>query len=67
MDAFFSAVEQKRHPDLIRKPVVIGDNGNPTKRRVVPTASCEARKFGVHSAMLLKTAYDFTPDAISLR
>jgi DNA polymerase IV len=66
MDAFFAAVEQKRHPELIGKPVVIGGSGDPTQRGVVSTASYEARKFGVHSAMPLRTAYKLCPQAIFL-
>ena len=66
MDAFFAAVEQKRRPELIGKPVVIGGSGDPTKRGVVATASYEARKFGIHSALPLKTAYSLCPRAVFL-
>jgi len=66
MDAFFAAVEEKRNPDLKGKPVVIGGQGDPSKRGVVSTANYEARKFGVHSAMPLRTAYKLCPQAIFL-
>jgi hypothetical protein len=59
MGAFFSAVEQKRHPELVGNPVVVGGGGDPTQRGVVSTASYEARKFGIHSAMPLRTDYRF--------
>jgi len=66
MDAFFAAVEQQRHPELKDKPVVIGGGGDPTKRGVVSTANYEARKYGIHSAMPLMTAYKLCPHAVFL-
>lgn len=66
MDAFFAAVEQKINPALIGKPLVIGGSGDPTKRGVVSTASYDARKFGIHSAMPMRTAYKLCPHAVFL-
>jgi DNA polymerase-4 len=66
MDAFFAAVEEKRNPDLKGKPVVIGGSGDPSKRGVVSTANYEARKYGIHSAMPLRTAYKLCPRAVFL-
>lgn len=66
MDAFFAAVEQQRRPELTGKPVVIGGQGDPSRRGVVSTANYEARKFHVHSGMPLRTAYKLCPRAVFL-
>jgi len=66
MDAFFAAVELKRHPELIGLPLVIGGSGDPSKRGVVSTASYEARKFGIHSGMPLRKALKLCPEAVFL-
>ena len=63
MDAFFAAVEQRDNPALRGKPVIVG-GGGPTDRGVVSTASYEARKFGVRSAMPLRTAAALCPNGI---
>ena len=66
MDQFLAAVEQLRHPELRGKPVVVGGDGDPTKRGVVSTASYEARQFGVHSGLPLRTAAKRCPDCVFL-
>jgi len=62
MDAFFAAVEVLDHPEWAGKPLVVGSP--PDKRGVVCTASYEARKFGIRSAMPSRTAYRLCPHAI---
>jgi DNA polymerase-4 len=65
IDAFFAAVEVMLNPSLRGKPVIIG--GMPDERGVVSTASYEARKYGVHSGMALRTAAQKCPHGIFLR
>src|SRR5574337_1274267 len=66
MDTFFAAIELRRHPELTGKPVVIGGHGDPAQRGVVSTASYEARRYGIHSAMPLRNAYRLCPEAVFL-
>lgn len=67
MDAFFAAIEQRDNPEYRGKPVVIGANPKAGKGRgVVSTCSYEARRFGIHSAMPISTAYRKCPNAVFL-
>jgi len=64
MDAFFVSVELLARPELKGLPVVVG--GQRDQRGVVTSASYEARRFGVHSAMALRTAAKLCPQAVFL-
>jgi nucleotidyltransferase/DNA polymerase involved in DNA repair len=66
LDQFIAAVEVLRHPELRGRAVVVGGDGDPTKRGVVSTASYEAREHGVHSGLPLRTAAKRLPDAVFL-
>src|SRR5258706_6920932 len=66
MDQFIAAVEVLRRPELRGRPVVVGGDGDPTKRGVVSTASYEARAHGAYSGVPLRTAFKRCPDAIFL-
>jgi DNA polymerase-4 len=64
MDAFFVSVELLARPELKGLPVIVG--GQRDQRGVVTSASYEARRFGVHSAMALRTAAKLCPQAVFL-
>ena len=65
LDAFYASVEQLDNPELRGKPVLVG--GRPENRGVVATASYEARLFGVHSAMPMRSAVRRCPQGIIVR
>ena len=64
MDTFFVSVERLLDPALIGRPVIVG--GTPYQRGVVSGCSREARRYGVHSAMPLRRAYELCPQAVFL-
>ena len=64
MDAFYAAIEQRDNPELKGKPVIVG--GSIESRGVVSTASYEARKYGVHSAMAMTEAHRRCPNGVYL-
>jgi DNA polymerase IV len=64
MDAFYAAVEQRDRPELRGRPVIVG--ADPRGRGVVSTASYEARRFGVHSAMPIGRAARLCPEGVFL-
>jgi DNA polymerase IV len=67
LDQFLASVELRRHPELVGLPVIVGGNGDPTEaRKVVTCASYEAREFGVHAGMPLRTAARHCPGATFL-
>lgn len=61
MDAFYASVEQRDHPEWRGKPIIVGGS---SPRGVVATASYEARRYGVHSALAGKIARERCPDGI---
>lgn len=67
MDAFYAAVEQRDRPELVGRPVIVGaDPRGGAGRGVVSTASYEARRFGVGSAMPISKAYKLCPQGVYL-
>ena len=68
MDAFYASVEQKDHPELRDKPVIVGaDPKKGAGRGVVAACSYEARKFGIHSALPISRAWKLCPQGCYVR
>ena len=68
IDSFFASVEQIEHPSYRNQPVIVGaDPMNGKGRGVVSTASYEARKFGIRSAMPISKAFSICPNGIFVR
>ncbi len=67
LDQFLASVELRRHAELVGLPVIVGGSGDPTEpRKVVTCASYEAREFGVHAGMPLRSAARRCPQATFL-
>ena len=67
MDQFFAAVEERIHPEIKGKPVVVGADPKAGKGRgVVSTCNYEARKYGIRSGMPITRAWRLCPDAVFL-
>ena len=68
MDQFYAAVEEREHPGLKGKPVVVGADPKEGKGRgVVSTCNYEARKYGIRSGMPISRAWKRCPDAIYIQ
>ena len=67
MDHFFAAIEEREHPEIRGKPVVVGANPKEGKGRgVVSTSNYEARKYGVKSGIPISRAWRLSPNAVYL-
>jgi len=67
MDHFFTAIEEREHPEYRGKPVIVGADPKGGKGRgVVSTSNYEARKFGIRSGMPISRAWKLCPDAVYL-